>query len=204
MHNAKWVGRSALGRQISPPTCYVSGYTNLRCFSALCRCRERSKRMDWSHLYTGKMAFGVPLDLEAEVVRGFGRGSKELGIPTANLDMDELGESGESLPTGIYYGLACIKDREEVFRCVTSVGWNPFYKNEKKAIEVHIMHTLDDFYGSRLSVKLFGYLRDETSFKSVEELISCINSDINISLQEIQNCSEATELLRAQNASQMK
>ena len=155
--------------------------------------------MDWSHLYTEKKAFDDPVVLEAQVVRGFGRGSKELGIPTANLDMNELGEKGESLPTGIYYGLARIQGRDDTFKCVTSVGWNPFYKNEKKAVEVHIMHTLDDFYGSRLSVTMFGYLRDETSFKGVEELISCINADISLSLEEIQSSSLASDFMKAQN-----
>lgn len=158
--------------------------------------------MDWSHLYKAKKAYETPVILEAEVVRGFGRGSKELGIPTANLDMNELGEKGESLPTGIYYGLAILDGRDEVLECVTSVGWNPFYKNEKKAVEVHIMRTMDDFYGSKLSVVLFGYLRDETSFNNVDELISCINSDISLSLEELRNSSLASEFIGEHKASQ--
>ena len=49
--------------------------------------------MDWSHLYVDKEKrdFVEPVVLVAKVVHGFGRGSKELGIPTANMDMDELG-----------------------------------------------------------------------------------------------------------------
>lgn len=156
--------------------------------------------MDWSHLYKDKKSYETHIVLEAEVVRGFGRGSKELGIPTANLDMNELGEKGESLPTGIYYGLASIDGGDDLIECVTSVGWNPFYKNEKKAVEVHIMRTLDDFYGSRLSVNLFGYLRDETSFSSVEELISCINSDISLSMEELQNSSMVLDFIKVHRA----
>lgn len=33
-----------------------------------------------------------PLRLTSTVVRGFGRGSTELGIPTANLSREEIGE----------------------------------------------------------------------------------------------------------------
>jgi FAD synthase len=58
---------------------------------------------DWNHLYTLKK-FDNPLLLSAEVVHGFKRGSKELGIPTANLNMNELGDKGKDLDTGIYYG----------------------------------------------------------------------------------------------------
>ncbi|KAF9176680.1 riboflavin kinase, partial [Haplosporangium sp. Z 27] len=36
---------------------------------------------------------------------------------------------------------------------VMSLGWNPFYKNEKKSAEVHIMHNFHrDFYGDELRV----------------------------------------------------
>ena len=123
---------------------------------------------DWHHLYQGTMeVFTAPINLSAQVVHGFGRGSKELGIPTANLDMEELGEKGD-IKTGIYYGLAELKG--EIYETVVSVGWNPFYKNEKKTIEAHLLNKLDDFYGSKLTVLLRGYLRDEANFNSIGKL----------------------------------
>jgi riboflavin kinase len=39
--------------------------------------------------------FPVPMELTGKVVHGFQRGSKELGVPTANLSMDDLGKKGE-------------------------------------------------------------------------------------------------------------
>lgn len=120
----------------------------------------------WGSLYLGaERLFDVPILLEAEVVHGFKRGSKELGIPTANLSMQELGEKGSSLDTGIYFGWTYL--RGEVYESVTSVGWNPYYKNTVKTIEVHIIDQLDDFYGERISVILCGYLRQETNFNSL-------------------------------------
>lgn len=128
-------------------------------------------------MYEGKeKLFDVPLVLEAEVVHGFKRGSKELGIPTANLSMEQVGERGSALETGIYFGWTLLHGK--LYESVTSVGWNPFYKNEVKTIEVHILDTLDDFYGETISVMFNGYLRQEANFASLDELISCIQSDI--------------------------
>ncbi len=44
----------------------------------------------------------LPLLLVATVVKGFGRGSKVLGIPTANMSMEEIGPLVADLP--VYMG----------------------------------------------------------------------------------------------------
>ena len=140
--------------------------------------------MNWNHLYKHSRVFDKGLLLEATVVHGFKRGSKELGVPTANLSMDELGPKGEEMATGIYYGLSKLCGPKYVdtplYPTVLSVGWNPFYKNERKAVEAHLMVEGDmaDFYDDRLSVLVLGYLRDEANFSGLDELISCINEDI--------------------------
>ena len=61
--------------------------------------------------------------LRGSVVRGFGRGSKELGIPTANLDAERLGAVLESLPAGVYFGWASVGASEEAHKMVMSIGW---------------------------------------------------------------------------------
>ena len=142
-------------------------------------------KMDWSHLYTNQRIFNEPILLQAKVISGFQRGSKELGIPTANMNMEELGEKGSDLNTGIYFGWA--KLNEVVYKTVVSVGWNPFYENKHKTIEAHLLHELDDFYNENLQVLLCGYLRDETNFNGVEELISCIKSDIAMAESGLNN-----------------
>lgn len=124
-----------------------------------------SEIKDWTHLYTTERKFPEPITLEAEVVHGFKRGSKELGIPTANLSMEELGAQGESLETGIYYGWSILKGAR--YETVVSVGWNPFYKNEKKTVEAHLIYNLEDFYGEKITVELLGYLRQEANFNGV-------------------------------------
>lgn len=137
----------------------------------------------WAYLYEDAKDFQQPIVLNAEVVHGFKRGSKELGIPTANLSMDELGSAGESLETGIYYGTATL--REQQYKTVVSVGWNPFYKNTKKTVEAHLLSKLEDFYGEHLELTLIGYLRKEASFGSLGEYdhALCVLMSSNCSAQ---------------------
>jgi len=140
----------------------------------------------WDDLYEqAQEVLPAPIYLSANVVHGFKRGSKELGIPTANLDMDvvnnmlkEKGHNETGLKTGIYYGWAKLGSSDTIHRTVISVGWNPYYKNEKKTLEAHLLSKMDDFYDENLSVLLCGYLRDEANFTSLDDLISCINEDI--------------------------
>ncbi|CAH1788203.1 unnamed protein product, partial [Owenia fusiformis] len=121
-----------------------------------------------------------------KVVTGFGRGSKQLGIPTANFPEEVVDELPPSLPTGVYFGWASV-DGGPIYKMVMSVGWNPFYNNEKKSMETHILHTFEeDFYGSELKVVMVGYIRPEKNFKSLDDLISAIKSDIDTAHEQLE------------------
>lgn len=143
---------------------------------------------NWSYLYEkDEKTFDTPLVLQAEVVHGFKRGSKELGIPTANLNMDELGNTGNELNTGIYYGWAVLPNG--TYPTVVSVGWNPFFKNEKKTVEAHLLQPLEDFYGEQIKLVLFGYLRQELNFSSLGEYLVIIqNSTVHCGYSDILHC----------------
>jgi len=54
----------------------------------------------------------------SKIVPGYGRGSRDLGIPTANISRDDLEcpVSFDSLPCGIYWGFARIIDSENKIR----------------------------------------------------------------------------------------
>ena len=60
--------------------------------------------------YLDLRALAAPVRMRGEVVRGFGRGSKTLGIPTANLAAEAPGVAAalEGLPTGVYFGFASV------------------------------------------------------------------------------------------------
>ena len=67
----------------------------------------------------------LPIRMISTVVRGFGRGSADLGIPTANLDLAQV---TVDLPCGIYWGFARIGD-EPTYTAALSIGYNPTYGN---------------------------------------------------------------------------
>ncbi|OAA65205.1 riboflavin kinase [Niveomyces insectorum RCEF 264] len=112
-----------------------------------------------------------PLRMEGPVIRGFGRGSKELGIPTANLPVDPATAPWiTDCVSGVYFGWALLEGGTEdgsasstgtsgggggggasaaagpppeptLYPMVMSIGYNPFYNNKTRTAEVHILHT---------------------------------------------------------------
>ncbi len=122
----------------------------------------------------------LPVLLQATVVKGFGRGSKLLGIPTANLDMAQVGTVVDAWPCGIYYGWARL--RGATYKAVSSIGWNPQFNDLKqKTVEPHLIHTFEeDFYGESLSFLVCGYVRPEQSYPSLDALIEAIHNDIAV------------------------
>ena len=85
----------------------------------------------------------LPYFCQGEVVKGFGRGSKELGIPTANFPDSVVEHLPADIGTGIYYGWACVGNGD-THKMVMSIGWNPYYKNTKKSMETHVIHTFKE------------------------------------------------------------
>lgn len=89
-----------------------------------------------------------PIQLSGPIVKGFGRGSKELGIPTANIPLAGLSVGGhEDVESGVYYGWAGINvddqgrrlgsqdgKRGEVWGMVMSIGFNPYYNNTVRSV----------------------------------------------------------------------
>ena len=73
--------------------------------------------------YAQLHALAPALRLRGPVVRGFGRGSKSLGIPTANLDAEALAGALGDAPAGIYFGWASVGGAPAVHKMVMSVGW---------------------------------------------------------------------------------
>ncbi|CAK0883952.1 unnamed protein product, partial [Prorocentrum cordatum] len=134
--------------------------------------------------------FDVPKKLRAKVVHGFGRGSKTLGFPTANMEVKwDKGETPEDLKpeereilefartckAGIYYAWAQVADGPDrgVYKTAMSVGWNPTFTDVKvKTIEPWILHDYGaDFYDCELRLVVCGYVRDELKFEKFDELI---------------------------------
>nr|XP_014097050.1 putative riboflavin kinase [Bactrocera oleae] len=127
---------------------------------------------------TNKMLNHLPFFTSGEIVHGFGRGSKELGIATANFPLEVVKALPAEITLGIYYGWANV-DNGDVHKMVISIGTNPYYDNQEKSMETHILHKFDgDLYGHLLKVCIVGYLRPERNFDSLKDLITAIQKDI--------------------------
>ncbi|EGG12078.1 uncharacterized protein MELLADRAFT_102002 [Melampsora larici-populina 98AG31] len=108
-----------------------------------------------------------PICLSSNVLKGFGRGSKELNCPTANLNPKVLEDQSKEYLRN-----------QNVFEMVMSIGFNPVYGNEFKTIEVHVLFEFDqDFYGVEMKVMVLGYIRPEYNYTTKDELITDIEID---------------------------
>jgi len=118
--------------------------------------------------------------VKGEVVHGFGRGSKLLGFPTANLNILESNTSFfSSLAEGIYYGYASLNNVK--YKSVMSIGLNPTFNTVKKTFEVYLIeYTGDDFYGEELEVTIVDFIRESVKCKDIEELKEWIRKDVQI------------------------
>ncbi|KAL3471690.1 riboflavin kinase-domain-containing protein [Aspergillus californicus] len=172
-----------------------------------------------------------PIRLSGTVIKGFGRGSKELGIPTANIPVDGLEEVlPKELGVGVYFGVVALdpetapasgssagsgegekeKRNAKILPAVLSIGYNPFYKNKTRSIEIHILpsltapsptaeksaeekekeskvkfHKLPDFYGTKLNLLMLGYVRPEYDYVSVDALVEDIRVDCEVARKSL-------------------
>ena len=156
-----------------------------------------------------KVEMTFPIRITSKVIKGFGRGSKELGIPTANLCPESTiifsnktqHTSYDDLPNGVYWGYARIIDDKKVVTKTTlktalSIGHNPQYNNKMKTIEPHLIATEshpnrriskcnetlfeNDFYGADIRLSIIGFIRSQCSFNGLDDLIAAIKGDIKM------------------------
>lgn len=136
--------------------------------------------------------------MEGEIVTGYGRGSKKLGVPTANLRPADVEKQIEGLPPGVYFGWAQLipaenttysEEDRSVFKMVMNIGKRPTFVKDNSpdiSVEVHVMHSYkDDFYGQKMRVAVLGYLRPEMKFENINSLLSRIQTDIGISSSQL-------------------
>jgi riboflavin kinase len=91
------------------------------------------------------MKNSLPFFASGRVVKGFGRGSKTLGTPTANFEQSIVDLLPADLPKGIYFGWAQV-NRSPVYKMVTSIGWNPYFGNQVKSmVSFYVKYFLNKF-----------------------------------------------------------
>ena len=126
------------------------------------------------NLEEARRLLGRDYQICGTVVKGKNRGGRLLGFPTANLQLvDELTPKG-----GVYLVRVLIDDR--VLDGLTNIGYNPTFENHQFSVETHILDFSEDLLGKTIRVNFIERLRDEKTFRSVEELADQIGRDVEM------------------------
>ena len=114
---------------------------------------------------------GHPYFVDGTVVEGARRG-RELGCPTANLDVvNELVP-----PNGVY--ATTVQLDSVIHPSITNIGVRPtFGDTVGRVVETHVLGFEGDLYGTPVRLGFVQRLRDERAFESVEQLRAQIDAD---------------------------
>lgn len=143
---------------------------------------EIRKAIKEGHVDLARKMLGRSFYLSGLVVKGDQRG-RILGFPTANLSAET-----EVFPKpGVYATYTQV--REEIYKSVTNVGYNPTFiggENKPLKIETHILNFSKDIYGEQIEVFFEQYIRPEKRFSSIEDLKAQIGHDVGVALEYLE------------------
>ena len=115
---------------------------------------------------------GRHYQIRGRVVKGRDRGGKLLGIPTANINLqDELCPK-----TGIY--AVTVEYNNRIYKGVANIGYSPTFDDNEFTVEVHLLDFTENIYDEKIRVNFIERIRDEKKFADISELKEQINQDI--------------------------
>ena len=127
---------------------------------------------------------GRPHRVSGPVVHGAGRGGRDLGYPTANLELPEH----TAVPAdGVYAGWFSLLDTAPVdgtivpgerYPAAISVGTNPTFGDKSRSVEAFVLDESADLYGRLAAVDFVDHVRDMEKFTSVDELLVAMGRDV--------------------------
>jgi riboflavin kinase/FMN adenylyltransferase len=106
------------------------------------------------------------------VVQNGDRRGRELGYPTANLELGDY----QRPKYGIYAVRVTLEDGRE-HPGVASLGVRPTFDPPKELLEAHLFGFDGDLYGRKVEVALHAYIRDEKKFADVDTLVAHMRED---------------------------
>ncbi|MEJ5996954.1 bifunctional riboflavin kinase/FAD synthetase [Corynebacterium sp. H130] len=134
---------------------------------------------------TAARILGRPFSVSATVVRGAGRGGKELGFPTANMYFPDE----RALPAdGVYAGWFIVRSTAPItgdmavgerYPAAISVGTNPTFGDARRSVETFVLDRHADLYGHDCEVEFVDHVRGMEKFSSVEELLDAMHRDVS-------------------------
>ena len=124
-------------------------------------------------VHTASRLLGYPYPLEGTVTDGY-RVGRKIGFPTANLRVDHPFKLGPA--EGVYAVKVEVEGQQHLG--MLNIGHRPTLNNgADRSIEVHILDFAGDIYRQNIRIEFLHFLRPETKFASIEELISQIEKD---------------------------
>ncbi|MGP9722471.1 riboflavin kinase [Corynebacterium sp. AOP40-9SA-29] len=120
-------------------------------------------------------------DICGSVEHGDRRG-RELGFPTANIDISHVSPGREAGLTGVWAGWVKDTMTGATFISTVSVGRRPtFYDHQGPLlVEAFLLDFAGDLYGRELQVHLDTFIRGQQEFTSLDELIVCMEKDVAV------------------------
>tara|TARA_B110000037_G_C16995255_1_gene454799 strand:- start:271 stop:957 length:687 start_codon:yes stop_codon:yes gene_type:complete len=116
---------------------------------------------------------GRDFSVVGRVVHGESRG-KELGFPTANLEMFGLHPAN-----GVYaVQVELSESPDNPIWGVANLGVQPTFNGRRFCAEVHLLDYDGDLYGEELTVYFVNRIRDEKKFDSIDDLVERIGVDV--------------------------
>ena len=106
------------------------------------------------------------------VVQPGDRRGRELGYPTANLELGDY----QRPRYGIYAVRVTLEDGSE-HSGVASLGVRPTFDPPHELLEAHLFDFDGDLYGRTIEVALRAFLRDERKFDSIDALVTQLHAD---------------------------
>lgn len=134
------------------------------------------KAVSHADLHQAHAMLGRPFSLIGKVVVGKQRG-RLIGFPTANLALSH----DLVPPEGVYCGYSVVE--EKTYPALISIGTCPTFHEHELKIEVYLVGFSGNLYGRTLETFLWGKIRDQKTYSSVEELCREIEKDREYLLQ---------------------
>ena len=128
-------------------------------------------------IMTGKMEpaskmLGRHYQIRGRVVKGRDRGGKLLGIPTANINLQD-----ELCPKAGIYAVT-VEYENRIYNGVANIGYSPTFDDKQFTVEVHLLDFSENIYDEKIRVNFIERIRDEKKFADIAELKEQINQDI--------------------------
>lgn len=130
--------------------------------------------LDSGDVAVAAQKLGREFRLTGRVVHGFARG-REIGFPTANIDVD----SRIIVPQSGVYAVRVRLADGSVHGGMANIGVRPtFDDGNARSIEVNIFDFAGDIYDTAIDVDFVSHLREERAMQSVDDLRSQLSADL--------------------------